>query len=143
MTASSSSSWRCTTVPNPGAGFTAPLTRTGDARTLASRDPRLEESVNGLRSRLPHLSAATSLSRGQRRGLLTIAGLLLTAMVADPATTVLVLVTVAVAVYLLAIGYRLQLMRQGVDLRNADRQVRVELVGETYSPRLDGQTKLR
>jgi cellulose synthase/poly-beta-1,6-N-acetylglucosamine synthase-like glycosyltransferase len=101
-------------APTPTGGFTAPLTRAGDARTLGSRDPRLQESVNGLRSRQPHLSAATSLSRGQRRGLLTIAGLVLTAFVADPATTMVVLVAFAVAVYLLAIGYRLLLMRHAL-----------------------------
>ncbi|HLB75554.1 MAG TPA: hypothetical protein VJO72_00820, partial [Candidatus Dormibacteraeota bacterium] len=78
------------------------------------RAARLEESIDGLRSRHPHLCAASSLSRGQRQGLLTLAGVLLAAIAADLAATVLVLVAVAVAVYVLAIGYRLLLMRHAL-----------------------------
>ena len=97
--------------------YTAPLTGTGDSRTLRMGSPsaaRLEESINGLQARDPHLCAASGLSHGQRQGLLTLAGVLLAAIAADPATTVLVLVAVAVAVYLVAIGYRLLLVHHAL-----------------------------
>ena len=97
--------------------YTAPLTGTGDSRTLRMGSPsaaRLEESINGLHARDPHLCAASGLSHGQRQGLLTLAGVLLAAIAADPATTVLVLVAVAVAVYLVAIGYRLLLVHHAL-----------------------------
>ncbi|MGH9064163.1 MAG: glycosyltransferase family 2 protein, partial [Acidimicrobiales bacterium] len=77
-------------------------------------DRRLRDSTDGLRATAPELSAATALGRGQRRGLVVLALLVVLGLVAAPHLTLAVLVGLATVVYLAALGYRVLLYREGL-----------------------------
>lgn len=89
---------------------------------------RLDASVSGLVEREPVMSARSSLSIGQRRGVLGIAAGLVLGMVVVPITTLSLVVTIVTVLYLAMVLYRFVLFirsaKSDVVVRINDREAR-------------------
>ena len=88
------------------------------SREIRPDDAALAASIWGLHDRAPELSAVVTLESRQRLVLGGLAGVLLVAMGAAPVGTLVVLMAVSTACYLIAMSYRVVLLRDALRSSN-------------------------